>query len=191
MEAYDESSATLQSTAKLATQADWVVCIQALKANPEDEYKVFTTRQLLKELKDKLAPSDTSIAMSAWRAYKAVLLEAYNSGVNPRKWFARWSEAYSQAFQHRIPEIEGTIGKIDFLEAVGARCTPSWAYVTQDNLSILESNGDSNIPTLPEYASNFRTILENYIPTKKKYIYSTLAGRSNNQNSKRQNNSNA
>ena len=112
---------------------------------------------LIRDLRDQLAPTSLSVVSSARKEYRAVLKRASQGRINPNTWIKEWRNVYTTAKLYKIPDIEGTVAIIDFLDAV-SKLAPSWAskeladVVTADELGLPSK-------TLDQYGRVFMALL--------------------------------
>ncbi|KAF9773878.1 hypothetical protein IL306_008218, partial [Fusarium sp. DS 682] len=141
----------------------------------EEHKNGYTLRQLLRALKDDLAPSMTTTIREITQNYLNVLEEASRARQSPEQWLQRWQEAYAQARPYKIAEILGNPGVDRFLAAVEKRIAPSWAESERNALLKKEkTNEETNIL---ELASELRSIIRRK-PTGQSYpVHATLGDR--------------
>ncbi|KXH61413.1 hypothetical protein CSAL01_05239 [Colletotrichum salicis] len=139
----------------------------------------FSVQRIVRQLKQELAPSQAMVRSAVRQEYRQVLGKARN-GVNAQRWYEEWQSAYLRAKTYDIPEIDGEIAIIDFLEAVKTRLNPTWGQRTYENLRESMAYG-THIKTLEGIAYAFSLVTQE-AQTKKFSgsggAYSTFAGHS-------------
>ncbi|RYO77619.1 hypothetical protein DL764_010202 [Monosporascus ibericus] len=115
-----------------------------------------TIQDLLRELRDQLAPSPLSTITT---------------------WYRTWFSAYTQAKAYDLEEVKGTLAAKDFLSSVSKRLAPAWANSELTNLIRDDSLGRPTM-TLQELGAWFSAMChENNLRTETKDpgIFATLS----------------
>lgn len=140
-----------------------------------------TLRALIRILKRRYAPSDSSNLTTIREEYAAVLDRAA-SAVNPNTWIRDFRSALLRASQHKLPEVQGTLASKTFLRAIQRRFAPSWANLELIDIIKRERSG-AKIQSVSQYVDMFEDLLyEDAMGTRSKGrangVFATLAGRS-------------
>jgi hypothetical protein len=135
-----------------------------------------TLKDLVKALKDLLAPSHTSVQNQVLDEYRSVIKQAHSGSVNPVKWHQDWFKAYNRALSMDIPEVKGPLASREFLNAIGIKMSPEWARKHYINLLKNDELGlpNSDLKTLGRWFSAIATSSS----TKKHGVFATLGSRS-------------
>lgn len=140
----------------------------------------WSLRDLIKAVKKDFCPSTEQIDLELRLAYRIKLKEASSPGVNPEKWVETWRPLYERCRARNMPELLGTIGSHDFLQAVEARMAPDWAQRELQTLFSRNRAGET-VPEATEYALDFLTAVSlQKKRIKRGGIYATLGDRSDN-----------
>ncbi|RYP30332.1 hypothetical protein DL768_011197 [Monosporascus sp. mg162] len=135
-----------------------------------------TIQNLLRELRDQLAPSDLSTITTVREEYRKALRLAEVGHMKPDQWYRTWFSAYTQAKAYDLQEIKGPLAAKDFLSAVAKRLAPDWGQRELSNLIRDDSLGRPTI-TLKELGAWFSAMChENKLraETKDPGIFATL-----------------
>lgn len=135
-------------------------------------------KAILRTIKHQLEPSKESITALARSTYNTVLLKANNRRVDPLKWYAEWHAAFLDAEMYKIPEIEGSSGVMDFLNAVSRNMATEWATSEMRTIIANRSRGKPT-DTLREYAEIFHSLAvedKSRSGTRDPSIFATLRG---------------
>jgi len=109
-----------------------------------------TIQKIVQALRDHLAPTETSTITTVRKEYKLVLNKAYSGRINQQAWYWEWQTALVKAQLYNIPEIQGQIAIVDFLQAIREKYSPDWATRKLENLLENEESGviSANIETM-------------------------------------------
>ncbi|TXB98079.1 hypothetical protein FocTR4_00017044 [Fusarium oxysporum f. sp. cubense] len=162
--------------AHITESVDSSILTTVLSQVKEDHPKGYTIRQLLRGLKEDLAPSISTTIREITQRYLKVLDDASKARQSPEQWLQRWQEAYAQARPYEIPEILGNPGVDRFLEAVEKRIAPSWAESERN--ALLKKEKANEETSLTELASELRAVIRR-TPVGRGYaVHATLGNRS-------------
>ena len=87
----------------------------------------FTIQGFVRFLKERLEPSQTSLASLVRQEYRAVMEQVKSANVSKEQWMKDWEAAYRKAEGLSVTEIEGPLATKDWLRAIQARMAPVWA----------------------------------------------------------------
>ncbi|KAL9561819.1 hypothetical protein ACKAV7_014081 [Fusarium commune] len=162
--------------AHITESVDSSILTTVLSQVKEDHPKGYTIRQLLRGLKEDLAPSISTTIREITQRYLKILDDASKARQSPEQWLQRWQEAYAQARPYEIPEILGNPGVNRFLEAVEKRIAPSWAESERN--ALLKKEKANEETSLTELASELRAVIRR-TPVGRGYaVHATLGNRS-------------
>jgi hypothetical protein len=105
---------------------------------------VTTLQQLVRALKEELAPTDVSTQTQVRAEYRQHLGAAKQGRVAPQDWYQKWSYLYMRAKSYELAEVDGPLAVQDFLDALSHKIAPEWARtmnqrIIQDNILGLDS----------------------------------------------------
>lgn len=100
-----------------------------------------TLQAIIRDLKQRLAPSHSSTLTTVRETYNKTLMQAKLKGQSPERWLQDWEQAYLIGEAHQIPEVQGAIAVRAFLEAISLRIHPEWAKAKLDDFIIDEAMG--------------------------------------------------
>jgi hypothetical protein len=149
---------------------------EAEPVNQTEDDKNPTNRQIIREIRKRLAPSAQRTKEEARRAYNSVLLDAAKANQSPSRWIVRWMEAHNRAVNNKVEEIEGIQGVTSFLRAIGARFAPEWANRKLEDLAEIEATGIGKIEPLTHYATIFQVVVSSHFQAKKGAVIAATLG---------------
>ncbi|KAK1622770.1 hypothetical protein BDP81DRAFT_455074 [Colletotrichum phormii] len=114
-------------------------------------------RAIIRVLKRKYAPSDSSSLTIAREEFTAVMSRA-NSNVNPSTWIKDFNSVYRRAVQLNLPEVQGTLASKAFLYATARRFAPAWSNQELTDIVKMERKGET-VPDMGQYAEIFDDLL--------------------------------
>ncbi|KAF3027921.1 hypothetical protein E8E11_000005, partial [Didymella keratinophila] len=105
---------------------------------------VTTLQELVRALKEELAPTDVSTQTQVRAEYRQHLGAAKQGRAAPQDWYQKWSYLYMRAKSYELAEVDGPLAVQDFLDALSHRIAPEWARtmnqrIIQDSILGLDS----------------------------------------------------
>ncbi|KAK4223775.1 hypothetical protein QBC38DRAFT_459019, partial [Podospora fimiseda] len=86
-----------------------------------------TVQMIVKFLAKECAVTEHEREDNIRKRYRDHLALAIQRGTDRDAWLETYKGLYNKAMQHRIPEVQGSIGSSDFLEVLRAQYAPEWA----------------------------------------------------------------
>jgi hypothetical protein len=135
-----------RTAAKLSNVRDWIIKtvhpdLMAPASIKLLNKRLTTPQALVRVLKDDLAPTNSNTMHLVRQQYRAHLEKARSGRMSPDKWFNEWQVLYGKAQAFRVPEIEGQLALIDFLDALSLRLAPEWARTMRQQITLQAALG--------------------------------------------------
>lgn len=144
----------------------------------------FNLQELVRSLRQELAPSHASTLNSVRVEYRTHLEAAKQGRITPAAWFEKWSFLYMRAKAYKLPEVTGVLAAQDFLEAVARRMAPDWARTMQQSIIMDSVLGKPEL-TLDQVSRIFGMLIHEHTIRGNKDnpgIFATFGGRSDDRN---------
>jgi transposase InsO family protein len=173
-----------RTVAKLSNLRDWINKtvshdLMAPAAIKMLNRKQFTPQELIRILKNDLAPTDSVTMHLVRQQYRAHLEKARNGRITPDKWFNDWQVLYGKAQAFKVIEVEGQLAMTDFLDALSVRIAPEWARSMRQDI-IKDAALNRPMLSMDDLAKIFTlTLQERAIDTQKgrsTSVYATFGG---------------
>jgi hypothetical protein len=115
--------------------------------------------ETVRELRAELAPNVAAMKEHSREKYRAHLAKAKRGGVTPEQWYRDWNALYMECKAYSIPEVEGMLASLDFLDALSQKLAPSWAGQMRSTMLADEACGDK-VRTLHQLGIAFSALVQ-------------------------------